>query len=263
MRILAALLLLLNLGWFAWQQGLLPLGEVARPLVRTPFQQAPQRLLMVSELPPGQRALMEEIAESRQRSAEAEARMAEVVQEIAVTQEQLPAQASQGLPETTPWCAIIGPFTESDAAEDWLAGLVEVGGEGIVEERDEPVSSTWWVHTLPLPGEPEARLLLAELQSKGIDSYYLRDGQLAGGISLGVFSRQESARLAQEQLGRQGYRAEITQIFRNGQRYYIDMRLPDSGLLETPQWLTLSGGVSTLQPTEKTCEVIARQNQFP
>lgn len=262
MRILAALLLLLNLVWFAWQQGLLPLGEVARPLVRTPFQQAPQRLLMVSELPPEQRALMEEIAESRQRSAEAEARMAEVVQEIAVTQEQLPPQEPD-LPEITPWCAIIGPFSESAEAEDWLAGLVEVGGEGVVEERDEPVSSTWWVHTPPLPGEPEARLLLAELQSKGIDSYYLRDGQLAGGISLGVFSRQESARLAQEQLGRQGYRTEITQIFRNGQRYYIDMRLPDSGLLETPQWLALRGGGNALQPTEKTCEVIARQNQFP
>jgi len=261
MRILAAVLLLLNFGWFAWQQGMLPVGELARPLVRTPFQQAPQRLMLVSELPPEQRALMEEIVASRQRSAEVEARMAELELEVTEAREQLPA--AQDLPEPTPWCAIVGPFAGPEAAEAWLADLTTVGGEGGVEQREEPVSSTWWVHTLPLASESEARLLLAEMQSRGVDSYYLRDGQLAGGISLGVFSRQESAGIAREQLGRQGYSAEITQIFRNSLRYYADIRLPDPEVLETPQWQALSVGLAPLQPVEKTCEVIARQNQFP
>jgi hypothetical protein len=266
MKAIAMMLLLLNLVWLAWQQGWLPAGETGpQTQVRPVFVQAPGRLLQLAELSPEQLALMEEIATAQDIVAAAEARVQEVTGDIAETRDQLQEAPIAIAPEVlpTPWCAEIGPFAEVVAAQGYLAGLAALGATGESMAREEPVSSTWWVHTPPFPSEAEARLLLSELQAKGIDSYYVRTGELAGGISLGVFSRQESARIAQEQLSGQGYQSRINQIFRNAPRYYVELRLPDSAILTSPEWKQFLGVEEGVQTTEKLCEVIARENQFP
>ena len=105
--------------------------------------------------------------------------------------------------------------------------------------------------------------MLAELQEKNIDSYYMRSGDMAGGISLGVYSRQESALIEQQRKADQGYATSIREVLRMGDRLYVELVMPDGALREAPEWtdfLASAGGVNVV---ENACEMIASENEFP
>ncbi len=286
MRILAVLLLILNAGFLAWQQGWLFEREIQSPgVIRAPFRQAPQALVMLSEIPAAQRELMDQISASEQRAASARQQLDEAEEEVAEVRDDLavpdnsPASDEQGLataegaPEgaggetmaepALPWCATAGVFADEVAARAYIAGLEELGGKGVMESRRESVSSVWWVHLPAFASEAEARRMLAELQDKGIDSFYMADGELAGGISLGVFSREASAKTAQAQFAARGYTASIAEVDRLGIRLYVAVELPDATLLASPEWAAFQASGAGLQVTEKLCEVIAPENVFP
>jgi hypothetical protein len=290
MRTTAVLLLLANLALLAWLQGWLGAREAPQTLVRAPFQQAPESLILLGELPDERLALMARIASSQAVIANAEEQLVVAREEISVVQEELaagsepipasqaeaaPAEPEQVLtaaveeaspipaPPLVPWCATAGGFPDERVANDYVAALAELGVNGILEGREEPVSSTWWVHMPAFNSEAAARRMLEELQAKNIDSFYMRTGEMAGGISLGVFSRQASALIAQQQLADQGYATSIREVFRLGQRYYVDIAMPDSALLESPEWAAFMASEGGFQVSEKLCEVIAPENQFP
>lgn len=144
---------------------------------------------------------------------------------------------SKPLVEAAPgiWCGRTTAFQGKNEAISWLSEWVRLGGQGSVVEKDEAVSSTWWVHLPPFPSESEAMVVLNELQGKKIDSYYMRTGDLAGGISLGVFSRKESAFLVQGDLEKGGYAASVKEIPRIAKRFTIALDLRERALIQTQQ----------------------------
>lgn len=302
MRTFAILLLLLNAGFLAWQQGWLGKPPAAAPsLIRAPFQQAPRALVLLSEIPAEQRALMEQIDVAGERVAGAQEQLSTAEEQTALARAQLnavpaadpaaePAAATPTAvaPELTdadpaalepggateeareqagapavPWCAEVGIFADEQTALAYISALQELGAQGALERREETVSSTWRVHMPSFATEAAARAMLTELQAREIDSFYMTTGELRGGISLGVFFRQESARTAQAQLAEQGYPTSIREIGRLGTRIYVVISAPDSTLLTTPEWAGFRASGAGLQVTEKLCEVIAQENQFP
>lgn len=265
MKLATLLLLLLNLLGLALWQGWLPRPAGPVPVqVRPSFVQAPQRLVLLSELAPEQLALRQQVAESRERAASAQARLDVAEEEALAARAQLAAAPPAELVAAPqPWCATAGAFADEAVAGEFRTVIADLGGAAELLSRDEPVSSTWWVYLPAFRSEAEARAELAELQDKGIDSYYMRTGELAGGISLGVFSREESARIARQQLAGRGYDASIQEIFRYSPRYYVDVTLPDGSLRNRPEWSRTEPYMSALQYTENACQVIAPENQFP
>ena len=133
----------------------------------------------------------------------------------------------------------------------------------MIEVREEAVSSTWWVHMPAFATEAEAQAMLRELQDRNIDSYYMRTGEMAGGISLGVYSRQESAGIAQRQLAGQGYATSIREVFRMEERPFVRLELPDGAVRESPEWTAFLAAAGPVELTEFACEPIASENQFP
>lgn len=296
MRAFLVLLILANLVYLAWQQGwLFERPEPVLTREQAAFQPAAQSLVLLGELPQQRLDLMDSLAQSRnarteaverleqirgdiatvagdiaenqQQLAQDQARSAEVQQALldtldaAVTEAQVPAEeVPEAAPDAVaalPWCAQAGVFGDRPAAESFISALGAIGGAGEIQTREEPVSSTWWVHMPPFPSETVATERLQELQAKGIDSYYMRSGEMAGGISLGVYSRQESALIAQQQLADRGYATSIREVFRMGERLYVRVTLPDSRLREAPEWtdfLAKAGGIELL---ENACETIA------
>jgi cell division protein FtsN len=218
-----------------------------------------------------------EIAENQVQLAQDQARSAEVQQALLETLDAAVAEAevesapppeaeaeSAPPPEavappspTLPWCAQAGVFADRPAAQSFVSGLEALGGSGQIEAREEPVSSTWWVHMPAFSSEAVALERLQELQGKGIDSYYMRSGEMAGGISLGVYARQEGALIAHQQLADQGYATSIREVFRMGERLYVRVALPDAALREAPEWTDFLGKAAGIEVRENACETIA------
>lgn len=170
---------------------------------------------------------------------------------------------AQPVVSVQPWCADTSVFAEQSAAAAFAQGAIDLGARASVEVRTAPVSSTWWVHLPPFASEAEARAMLGELQGKGIDSYYMRTGEMAGGISLGVYSREESARIAQRQLASQGYTTSLREVFRMEERPYVRLALPDGGLRTTPGWAALVAAAGPVELMEFACEAVASEIEFP
>ncbi len=301
MRTFLVLMILMNLGFLVWQQGwLLPSEPKQEIAVVTAFQQATQSLLLLSELPQGQLDTMAALVQARSSRSNAaqeledlqqeivavEGKIGEVQVEIGENQEQsaavqgamlgaLDAAIAEFDPEPilelapeaaiTPvlWCAEAGVFGDRESAEAFVAPLPGMGASGMVVEREEPISSTWWVHMPVFSSEEVAATMLKELQDKNIDSYYMRSGDMAGGISLGVYSRPESALIGQQRLADQGYAASIKEVSRIGARFYATLNLPDAALRETPDWADFLASAGGVEVSEKACETIAPENQFP
>lgn len=92
-------------------------------------------------------------------------------------------------------CQVAGPFMDSQTLEDAKARATAVGLLSRVK-RIQALSaepSEYWVHVPPRASRQQARKVLHELQSRRIDSYIITQGELADGVSLGLFRNKESA----------------------------------------------------------------------
>lgn len=227
MKVFVAMLLLANLAswsWLGWQQGIS--GEMP------PKPSAPIFIPAKNEL------LMLDIAKADESNRPVSK---EKVSETPASQTDLPSQSeNQGVveefSEPEMWCGLSDVFQTEEEANDWLSKWVSAGGVGSANPVVAPVSSTWWVHLPPFAAEADARVMLAELQTKKIDSFYMRTGELAGGISLGVFSRKESAYLWQADLQKRGYPALVKEIPRMGKLFQVAIELRARPLLAQPEF---------------------------
>jgi len=249
MKTFVILLVLSNIAYFGWNQGWMrdvPVKNsgLSAPTVKTapqPYEQAPAELVLLSELPAG-----------------------------ALQERELPVQTEVANPvvppsavELQPWCANLGLFELESEARALLGQLSVMSVQATLESGRVPVASTFWVYLPAFATEAEAFAMLEELQDKSIDSYYMRSGELAGGISMGVFSRRESAEVAQATLARRGYQASIGEVFREEMRWWLVLQARSAGFTEGPDWQAFRASHSALPMTENVCEVVASPTQFP
>ena len=99
-----------------------------------------------------------------------------------------------------------------------------------------------------------AQLVLKQLHDKEIDSYYMRSGELAGGISLGVFSRKESAVSVRDGVRKKGYAAEVKEIARMETRFRLVLMLRDREKIQDPSVKEFLGKYSDVQLKEIACK---------
>lgn len=291
MRTFVILLLLANLLYFGWNRGWLrDTPEPAAPELAAaaadalpPFVPSDRRLTLLAEAPDPQITLGQPLASDTDLAmgqpldslaSDTDATVGQLLDsEVASMGQPLDSEESDepqspGLPGPR-WCAELGLFTTAEPAEALLPELVLLGVDAKLGAGRRPVGNTFWVHSRLFEREADALALLRELQGKNIDSYYIREGELAGRISLGVFSRNNSAEQVQSTLGAQGYRAEISRVARQVDRFWLDLELPSAAMLQSPEWLALaarlasSGGeagaaaADAPQLTEKVCNAVA------
>lgn len=92
-------------------------------------------------------------------------------------------------------CYALGPYPERVKAQGAQNRSLELGFTGLVAQHQVPTEKNveFWVHIPPLADRAEALKLLRKLQSERIDSYIITQGDLANGISLGLFRKRDSA----------------------------------------------------------------------
>ena len=252
MRTFAVLMMLLNLAYVVWNQ--IREEEPVEILSgQSFFTQAEQSLVLLSELP----AASPPLQEQEEISSESVAQIPVFAEQGAESEASVLAGPGQNaVPQA--WCADVAGFDNEDEANAFIAEIDEMNVAGGLRIQQEQISSTWWVHLPPFQSQSEAQIVIDELVAKGIDNFYMRTGELAGGISLGVFSRERTATIAQSELLSRGYTTSIKEIPRYVSKPYVTIETSDSSRWESSEWKAFLATKTKLEVTEKLCETIAR-----
>ncbi|MDG2090926.1 MAG: SPOR domain-containing protein [Gammaproteobacteria bacterium] len=243
MRNFAICLVVLNLLYLTWNMGFLPgLSNEDVIVIREPTQQAPQSLVMLnklSDLQPAETSLSDSVIE-------------EAVEDVALEPTNTVASGESNLV-----CLAIGDFENAAVSNALVSELRSQGLQARIELQEQ-IESEYRVYMPPFSSDAAARQTLASLLGSGIDSFLITDGDLARGISLGVFSVQTSAFILQEELASEGYATNIQETVRSNTEFWIVINSTSSEL--EALWLTLLNSRPALKQSENLCQIIAPED---
>jgi len=224
MRWLFLLLLVLNLFYYVWHQ-----------------QQAPLRVKEVEPM-------------ALYHGAQQNIRLLSEADKAQARREVLAPGASPGGAET---CLFLGSFQQEAAAREVEQRLMSLDIQGEVRTVDAAAGLDYWVYLPPLASRQASLRQLKELQARKIDSYIITQGDLANGISLGIFPRGDSAQSVMRRLVDAGYEPLLRELPRAQRSYWVRIapqsrRLADDFLLQQ-----LASDFKGLQHQLMPCEGVA------
>lgn len=200
MRWMFLWLVVLNLFYYVWHQQQAPLRvtEIA-PLNMAQDSKRDIRLLSESSAPP--------------RREVAEAQSVEAV------------------------CLFLGSFEQMADASAVEQRLLSLDIQSRVQSMDAAAGVDYWVYLPPLASRQASLRQLRELQARKIDSYIITQGDLANGISLGIFPRSDSAQSVMQRLRDAGYEPSLRELTRAHRSFWVRIspqsrRLADDSLLQ-------------------------------
>lgn len=200
MRWMFLWLVVLNLFYYVWHQQQVPLRvtEIA-PLDMAQSSKRDIRLLSESSAP--------------------------VRREVAVAEE---AEAV---------CLFLGSFEQMPEASAVEQRLLSLDIRSQVQSVDAAAGVDYWVYLPPLASRQASLRQLRELQARKIDSYIITQGDLANGISLGIFPRNDSAESVMQRLREAGYEPLLRELTRAHRSFWVRIapesrRLAEDSLLE-------------------------------
>ncbi|MFI8384954.1 SPOR domain-containing protein [Pseudomonas sp. NPDC079086] len=200
MRWMFLWLVVLNLFYYVWHQQQAPLRvtEIA-PLNMAQNSKRDIRLLSESSVPPRR-----EVAEVQ------------------------PVEAV---------CLFLGSFELMADASAVEQRLLSLDIQSRVQSMDAAAGVDYWVYLPPLASRQASLRQLRELQARKIDSYIITQGDLANGISLGIFPRSDSAQSVMQRLRDAGYEPSLRELTRAHRSFWVRIspqsrRLADDSLLQ-------------------------------
>ena len=136
-------------------------------------------------------------------------------------------------------CTLVGPFASLLRAEYFTERLAALDIAANIKELTVNTGSNHWVYLKPEISRKEALRRLAELQKKGIDSYIIPTGNLANGISLGIYTSRERAVTMHDRAIEMGYKPEINDLPRQQQQIWVFLTANQASALDEEMWLNL------------------------
>mgnify|MGYP000700856252 FL=1 len=203
MRWFFLLLLVLNLFYYVWHQQQAPL-RVKEVESFSLYQGARQNIRLVSE--------------------------ADVAR--------VPVDSGAQVVSSQAVCLYLGSFEQEAEALALEQRLLSLDIQSGVRSIDAAAGVDYWVYLVPLASRQASLRQLKELQARKIDSYIIGQGDLANGISLGIFPRSDSAESVMQRLREAGYEPMLRELSRAHRAYWVRIapesrRLASDALLES------------------------------
>lgn len=154
-------------------------------------------------------------------------------------------------------CKTVGPFDSEQSAEAFMERLAALDVMGQLQRRESLASKKHWVH---IPVSEDARQMsrrFDELQERSVDSYIIADGELAGGISLGVFSREAAAKVRSDELRKLGYPTETHVVERMRNEFWVALAEGEEQKIARSTWESLLEQTFSVQEQENLCLDVA------
>ena len=146
-------------------------------------------------------------------------------------------RASETVPSVEAVCLFLGSFEVMADASAVEQRLLSLDIESRVQSMDAAAGVDFWVYLPPLASRQASLRQLRELQARKIDSYIITQGDLANGISLGIFARSDSAQSVMQRLREAGYEPSLRELTRAHRSFWVRIapqsrRLADDSLLQ-------------------------------
>lgn len=167
------------------------------------------------------------------------------------------AQATSAPDVSPPLCKMVGPFDTEQAAAILRERLAVLDVSSQVRHVELSSGKGYWVHFPAEANRDAARRRLAQLQSRGIDSYMIPKGELKHGISLGVFSQKRSADAKVAELKALDYEPEVRVIDRSYEEIWVMLNEGEEQKIAKSAWKTLTQENFSLQEQENICLDVA------
>lgn len=147
------------------------------------------------------------------------------------------ARAGRGGEVLESVCLFLGAFDAREAAAQIEQRLLSLDIRSSVQAVEAQSGMDYWVYLPPLASRQASLRQLRELQARRIDSYIITEGDLANGISLGIFPRVDSAEAVMQRLRAAGYEPALKELPRAHRSFWVRIapvsrRLADDLLLE-------------------------------
>lgn len=120
-------------------------------------------------------------------------------------------------------CPVVGPWPDKGEAARARIQLEAAGLQPRVEAVSVQKDRLHWVYLAPYSSREKALVVLADLQSHGVDSFIVKTGEYVNAISLGYFSSSDSAEGLRMQMRSAGYPAFVTETSRAVTEYWLLM----------------------------------------
>ena len=167
------------------------------------------------------------------------------------------APASGRVAEQGALCDMVGPFPALLQAEYLVEHLQALEVAVRVRELDVPEGVGYWVYLAPEASRKEALARLHEVQAKQIDSYMIPRGELANGISFGMFTRQELAEARLQEMRELGYAAEVKEITRTHKEIWVVLDANQGQKIAEKAWVELLESENGIEKQQKYCQGVA------
>lgn len=177
--------------------------------------------------------------------------------DIKLLSEAKPLVRREPLQDAVNACLFLGGFDEESVALAVEQRLLSLDINSRVEPVDEAAGVDYWVYLPPLVSRPASLRQLRELQSRNIDSYIITVGDLSNGISLGIFSRKDSAESVVNRLQGVDYEAQIRELPRTHRRYWVRVAGAVQHLLSDSLLAELMRDFPGLEHRQMPCSSIA------
>jgi hypothetical protein len=121
----------------------------------------------------------------------------------------------------SPLCWAVGPYQVELDAQNVYARMLAVDIPASVDKQLVVVKEEFWVYLPPLSNKKQAIRKLKELQKREIDSFIITEGELANGISLGLFSQQSSVDRLISELKKKRIEPSVKPLQRTRGQYWV------------------------------------------
>lgn len=127
---------------------------------------------------------------------------------------------------------LLGGFAQQEVADEVRQRLLSLGVDGRMVAKEVAAEEEYWVYMPPLSSRAATLRLLKELQARKIDGFLISQGELANGISLGIFQFENSAQAVLDRLELAGYQAQLKKISRQQSSYWFEVSVTGQRLLD-------------------------------
>lgn len=221
MRWLFLLLVLLNLGYYLWQQ--------QQPSV----------------------VLKEEMSSISYPSGSSIRLLSEATEPLQ------PLNKSTSLIQTS-GCLLLGGFKDSQEQAALQQKLAALNIKARALLITSPYGVDYWVYLPPLASKEAALRQIKALEAQSIEGFLIADGDLLDGISLGIFAQKEEADARLEQVNQAGYSAALRTLSRTQPVFWLRLDSEAQAQLSATLLQSLAAEFAGLQQQPLACAELDR-----